>query len=42
MPLEKRLYSLMESTASTICLLMKRKSCAPSTISVWEILFMIL
>ena len=41
-PFEKRLYSVIDRTASTICLVIKRKSCAPSTISVCEIRFMIL
>ena len=34
MPLEKRLYSFIERMESTICRVIKRKSCAPSTISV--------
>ena len=41
MPLEKRLTSLSERTASTNRLVMQRKSRAPSTISVSEILLMI-
>ena len=41
-PFEKRLRSLIERIASTICLVIKRKSCAPSTICVWEMLFMTL
>lgn len=40
-PLEKRLYSLNDKTASTNFLVMKRKSRAPSTISVPDILLMI-
>ena len=37
-PLEKRLYSLMETMASTILRFIRRKSLAPSTISASEIL----
>ena len=42
MPLLNRLYSAMDSTASTILRLISRKSRAPSTISVSDILLMIL
>ena len=41
MPLLKRLYSAMLSTASVILRLIRRKSRAPSTISVSDILLMI-
>ena len=41
-PFENLLYSFTDKIESTICLDMNLKSCAPSTISVCEILFMIL